>query len=75
MPAAVNSTLTAERVAALKVYEAAKLSTKELLSLTARPRIDFTSILQTVRTHMLRRGFCQAGSSEKAAESGLYFRK
>ncbi|CAL5225499.1 g8327 [Coccomyxa viridis] len=49
MPAAVNSTLTAERVAALKVYEAAKLSTKELLSLTARPRIDFTSILQTVQ--------------------------
>ena len=48
MPAAVNNTLTAERVTALKTYEAAKLSTEELLSLTARPRIDFSSILQTV---------------------------
>lgn len=48
MPAAVYNTLTAERVTALKTYEAAKLSTEELLSLTARPRIDFSSILQTV---------------------------
>ena len=39
---------TAERVSALKTYRASELSTEDLLALTARPRIDFTSILETV---------------------------
>ena len=71
MPAAVNNTLTAERVTALKVYEAAKLSTKELLSLTARPRIDFTSILQTVRAHALRRCLRRLRAVSIAADNDL----
>ena len=53
MPASINNTLTAERVSALRTYEANKLSTEELLSLTARPRIDFSSILQTVGSQTL----------------------
>ena len=56
MPAAVNNTMTAQRVSALKTYEADKLSTEELLSLTARPRIDFSSILQTVGRQLLPNG-------------------
>jgi hypothetical protein len=53
MPAAVSNALTVETVSALRTYEANKLSTEELLSLTARPRIDFSSILQTVGSQIL----------------------
>ena len=33
----------------IKVYQAASLTEQELKEVTARPRVDFTSILQTVR--------------------------
>ncbi|EIE26673.1 histidinol dehydrogenase [Coccomyxa subellipsoidea C-169] len=46
--AAVIKAVTAEKVASLKTYKASELSTGDLLALTARPRIDFTSILDTV---------------------------
>ena len=44
---------TVEKVSALKKYRASELSTADLLALTARPRIDFTSILETVHAHIL----------------------
>ena len=33
----------------LKTYDAASMSTQDLLAFTARPRVDFDSILATVR--------------------------
>lgn len=41
------SSLTAER-AALSVYSVSDLSEAELKEVTARPRVDFASILNTV---------------------------
>lgn len=49
MAATVTSAMTAERVSSLKTYTASELSTADLLALTARPRINFGSILDTVR--------------------------
>jgi hypothetical protein len=49
MPDPVANTATAERVSsALKTYNASDLSRDDLLALTARPRIDFASILDVV---------------------------
>ena len=48
MAVTVVQAVTAERVSTLKTYRASELSTSELLALTARPRIDFSSIMDTV---------------------------
>ncbi|CAL8467003.1 g6539 [Coccomyxa elongata] len=48
MAPVVIKAVTAEKVSSLKTYKASELSTADLLALTARPRIDFTSILDTV---------------------------
>lgn len=49
MPGAVASAATVERASStLKTYSASELSKRDLLALTARPRIDFGSILDTV---------------------------
>ena len=53
MAAVVTKAVTAERVSSLKTYRVSELSTADLLALTARPRIDFTSILDTVRYQLL----------------------
>lgn len=37
-----------EKASSLKTYKASEMSTADLLALSARPRIDFTSILETV---------------------------
>ena len=45
----------------LKTYDAASMSTQDLLAFTARPRVDFDSILATVRDlfpFFLRSAFC-----------------
>ena len=52
MSATVVQAVTAERLSTLKTYRASELSTAQLLALTARPRIDFSSILDTVRLCM-----------------------
>jgi hypothetical protein len=48
----LTQAVTAERLSTLKTYRAAELSTAQLLALTARPRIDFSSILDTVRLNV-----------------------
>ncbi len=36
----------------IKIYDASSLSAQQLKEITARPRVDFTSILGTVRGHV-----------------------
>lgn len=59
MSVTVVQAVTAERVSTLKTYRASELSTSELLALTARPRIDFSSILDTVRLPGHASALCQ----------------
>ena len=60
--AAVIKAVTAEKVASLKTYKASELSTGDLLALTARPRIDFTSILDTVRLAACQECHCHGSA-------------
>lgn len=58
MAPVVTKAVTAEKISSLKTYKASELSTADLLALTARPRIDFTSILHTVRYQDLLDNAC-----------------
>jgi hypothetical protein len=49
MSGAARASAVASTGQALKVYDAQRLDAAQLKALMARPRIDFTSILSTVR--------------------------